>query len=261
MLCSCVSNEYVLCASIRSVCLLREQAGVNCKHLKLVSRVGLCALYCALALTTAGRVISVGIKVSQCCLHWGAIWEINVPQREILFIGSVSATPVVTGPEGLAFKILSFFIRRKSFSQKCQWQIQHHHSQCCCGTAAPCWAPVYMHAERWAPWCGGHSFNGRNATHAVWQCVSLSHTQAEIPWPVILAVRDSSFRWEELVLKGEEGFFLHCRVERAASVGPSKAQGQTLRLTHTHTTRSHTGPDCTRRTQMRCTHLGTARLR
>lgn len=33
--------------------------------------------------------------------------------------------------------------------------------------------------------------------------VSLTHIQAEILWPVILVVRDSSFRWEELVLKGE----------------------------------------------------------
>ena len=63
----------------------------------------------------------------------------------------------------------------------------------------------------------------------------LSHTQAEIPWPVILVVRDSSFRWEELVLKGEEGLFLQRRVERGASVGPSKAPGQKLRLAHAAT--------------------------
>lgn len=28
------------------MCLLREQAGVNCKHLKLVSRVGVCDIVC-----------------------------------------------------------------------------------------------------------------------------------------------------------------------------------------------------------------------
>ncbi len=69
--------------------------------------------------------------------------------------------------------------------------------------------------------------------------LSLTHVQAEIPWPVIPVVRDSSFRREELVLKGEKGFFLQRRVERGASVGPSKAQGQKSdSLTHTHITRS-----------------------
>lgn len=132
-----------------------------------------------------------------------------------------------------------FFIRRMKFSQKCQWQFLYHHLQRCCGSAAPCWAPVFMQGEMWAPWSRGHSFNGRNAAHAVRQCVSHTHIQAEIPWPVILVVRDSSFRWEELVLKGEKGLFLQCRVERGASVGLSKAQGQKVRLTHRHHTRSH----------------------
>lgn len=65
--------------------------------------------------------------------------------------------------------------------------------------------------------------------------VSRTHIRAEISWPVILVVRDSSFRWEELVLKREEGLFLQCRVERGAAVGPSKAQGQKLRLTSART--------------------------
>lgn len=42
----------------------------------------------------------------------------------------------------------------------------------------------------------------------------LAHIQAEIPQPVILVLRDSSFRREELVLKREEGLFLQLRVER-----------------------------------------------
>lgn len=53
----------------------------------------------------------------------------------------------------------------------------------------------------------------------------LTHTQAEIPWPVILVVRDSSFRWEELALEGEGGLDLQRRVERGASVGPLKGTG------------------------------------
>lgn len=48
---------------------------------------------------------------------------------------------------------------------------------------------------------------------------------------MIVVVRDLSFRWLELVLKGKEGLSLQCRVERGASVGPSKAAGQ--KRTHT----------------------------
>lgn len=66
--------------------------------------------------------------------------------------------------------------------------------------------------------------------------VSLTHIQAEIPWPVIVVVRDLSFRWLEVVLKGKDGLFLQCRVERGASVGPSKAQGEKLRHTHVYAT-------------------------
>lgn len=75
------------------------------------------------------------------------------------------------------------------------------------------------------------------AARAVWQCISHTRIQAGIPWPVILVVRDSSFRWREPLLKGAKSLSLHCRVERGASVGPSKAQG--LKLKHTH---SHMGP-------------------
>lgn len=64
--------------------------------------------------------------------------------------------------------------------------------------------------------------------------VSLRGIQTGIPWPVIAAVRDLSFRWLELLLKGEESLFLQCRVERGASVGPSKALAHNLRHTHVY---------------------------
>lgn len=66
--------------------------------------------------------------------------------------------------------------------------------------------------------------------------VSLRGIQTGIPWPVIMVVRDLSFRWLELLLKGEKSLFLQCRVERGASVGPSKALGQKIRHTHIYAT-------------------------
>lgn len=51
------------------LCLLREQAGVNCKHLKLVELDGADIVY--LSLNDCWPVASVSIKVSQYCSHGG----------------------------------------------------------------------------------------------------------------------------------------------------------------------------------------------
>ena len=45
-MCACMFvRESIRCVCV-CVCALREQAGVNCKHLKLVRRVGLCDIVC-----------------------------------------------------------------------------------------------------------------------------------------------------------------------------------------------------------------------
>lgn len=133
----------------------------------------------------------------------------------------------------------------------------------------PVGAHAFMHAEMRAP--------PMRRAHLKWQkCHSRcavaffpphtldTHTRAEIPWPV---VKDSSFRWEELALKGEEGLLLRCHVERGASVGPSKARGRKVRLTHTHTN-THTHTHCqmgpkhkhVSQTQMGHTQKGAAQI-
>lgn len=81
------------------------------------------------------------------------------------------------------------------------------------------------------------------------QCGSLCLTriQAEIPWPVILLVRESSFKRWELVPKGRRWSYLTVsRWERERSpslpVGPSKALRQTQTCTTHAATWDHVGP-------------------
>lgn len=74
----------------------------------------------------------------------------------------------------------------------CHWKIQHLFFSGCCGHAAPCWAPVFMNVERWAPDAEGIALIVE-MPRMLRVVVSLTHIPAQIPRPVILLVGRSSF--------------------------------------------------------------------